>query len=66
MMSYTNSQQQRVELTSNSENLTPEMKTAINGLSAGTKILFTKIACKPILDQNAAPERVVQFNITVQ
>jgi len=66
MMSYTNNQQQRMELTSNSENLTTEMKTAINGLSAGAKIQFTKIACKPIMDQNAAPERVGQFTITIQ
>jgi hypothetical protein len=65
MMSYMN-KLQRVELTSNSENLTTEMKTAINGLSAGAKIQFTKIACKPATDQNAAPERVGQFTITIQ
>lgn len=66
MMSYKNSQQQRMELTSNSENLTSEMKTAINGLNSGARIEFTKIACKPSNDNNAAPERVGQFTITIQ
>jgi hypothetical protein len=65
MMSYKNGQQQ-MELTSNSENLTPEMKTAINGLASGARIEFTKIACKPANDNNAAPERVGQFTITIQ
>ncbi len=66
MMCYTNSQQHRMELTSNSENLTPEMKTAINGLASGARVLFTKIACKRTNDNNAAPERVGQFTITIQ
>ena len=65
MMSYKNGQQ-TMELTSNSENLTSEMKTAINGLNSGARIEFTKIACKPSNDNNAAPERVGQFTITIQ
>lgn len=65
IMSYMN-KQQRVELVSNSENLTPEMKTAINGLTSGARIEFTKIACKPANDNNAAPKRVGQFTITIQ
>ncbi len=64
MMRYVNGNQ-TVELISNSENLTQEMKAVINGLSSGTLVYFTKISCKPINDKNAAPERVGEFKLTI-
>ncbi len=55
-----------VELTSNSSNLTPEMKSAINTLSPGSKLDFLKISCVLTSNANAAPERVGQFSVTIQ
>ncbi len=65
MMSYLN-KQTTAELSSNSENLTPEMKTAINNLPSGSKIQFIKISCKMVNNPNAAPERVREFSLIVQ
>lgn len=65
MMRYMNSLQP-IELVSNSENLTPEMKTAINGLKTGSEVQFNKISCKPTNNTNAAPERVGEFRLIVQ
>ena len=65
MISYT-IKAQRYELSSNSNLLTAEMKTAINSLPSGTRVQFIKISCKPINNQNAAPERVGEFTLTVQ
>lgn len=65
MMSYMNNLN-RVELSSNSENLTQEMKTAINGLPANSVIMFIKISCKSNYSENAAPERVGEFTVTLQ
>lgn len=65
MMQYMNGNQ-TVELISNSENLTPEMKSVINGLPTGTLVSFAKISCKPINDKNAAPERVGELKLTIQ
>lgn len=65
MMSYMN-KLAVVELTSNSANLTSEMKTAINSLPVGSKVSFLKISCTTIGNTNAAPERVGQFYVTIQ
>ncbi|MEI6346895.1 MAG: hypothetical protein WCP69_03005 [Bacteroidota bacterium] len=65
MMAYKN-KLQNVELISNSENLTTEMKNAINAMATGTVVTFAKIACKPVSNANAAPERVGEFTITIQ
>ena len=65
MMSYMN-KLAVVELTSNSANLTPEMKTAINSLPAKSKVSFLKISSTTVGNSNAAPERVGEFHVTIQ
>ena len=54
------------EYNSNSNELTAEMKTAINAINKPTKIMFTKIVAKDLNNQNAANERVVDLKFSLE
>jgi hypothetical protein len=43
-----------------------KLQNAINAMATGTSVTFAKIACKPVSNANAAPERVGEFTITIQ
>jgi hypothetical protein len=65
-MIYKKDNQNR-ELLSNSENLTPEMTAAINGLVAGTAVNFVKITCKSTDKGNkVTTEAVKDFTLKIQ
>ncbi len=54
------------EYTSNSNVLTPEMKTAINAVSKPTKIMFTKIVAKDVNNQDSPDERVADLKFSLE
>ncbi len=54
------------EYNSSSNQLTPEMKTAINAVTKPTKIMFTKIVAKDVNNQNAPNERVNDLKFSLE
>lgn len=54
------------EYSSNSNLLTPEMKTAINAINKPTKITFTKIVAVETNRQNAPNERAEDLKLSVE
>lgn len=54
------------EYNSTSNELTPQMKTAINAVTKPTKIMFTKIIAKDVNKQNAPDERVGDLKFSLE